>query len=78
MDNEPIGIAKRDIKAGEVIAEVNGFTGEVTSDNLEFVEGGRMRLLEMIYSGFPPAKVKGIKRNISGSIVVMIKKEANP
>jgi len=48
MDNEIIGIAKRDIKAGEVIAEINGLTGEVTSDNLEFVEGGRARLFSWV------------------------------
>ena len=61
MDNEIIGIAKRDIKAGEVIAEINELNGEVTSDNLKFVEGGRMRLLAIVFYGSQFMSNKGEK-----------------
>ena len=61
MNDDLIGIAKKYIKKGEVTAKINMFTGEVTSDNLEFVEGGRARLLSWVGCRALPQIIRGEK-----------------
>ena len=45
----PFGICKRNIKAGETIAMVNLLTGEVTSNNMDFLPGGKEAILNTIH-----------------------------
>jgi hypothetical protein len=51
MKEKPIGVTNRYIKKDETIAMVDLLTGEVTSDNMDFLPGGKETLLKMLKPG---------------------------
>ena len=50
--NTNFGICKMDIKKGEVIAQINIYTGEVYSNNIRFLPWGKTKVRNWIFNKF--------------------------